>query len=80
MLVADKKKIDAALEFAIEDSLLIRRITGRRIHPASGRTYHVEFHPPKVPGKDDVSFEIVCIRKLISFVIEGNRRTFNSKS
>lgn len=54
MLEKDKVKLDSALEFAIEDSLLIRRITGRRVHPPTGRTYHVEFHPPKVPGKDDV--------------------------
>eukprot|EP01117_Protostelium_nocturnum_P013620 TRINITY_DN509_c0_g1_i2.p1 TRINITY_DN509_c0_g1~~TRINITY_DN509_c0_g1_i2.p1 ORF type:complete len:234 (-),score=98.53 TRINITY_DN509_c0_g1_i2:99-800(-) len=57
MLDADKVKLDSALEFAIEDSLLVKRITGRRIHPASGRTYHVDFHPPKVVGKDDETGE-----------------------
>jgi len=35
--------------------LLVKRITGRRIHPASGRVYHTEFKPPKVEGKDDVT-------------------------
>ncbi len=54
MLKTNKKKIDRAFEFAIEDSLLTRRIAGRRIHEPSGRTYHVEFSPPKVSGKDDV--------------------------
>jgi len=44
-------------EFAIDDKLLIKRITGRRIHETSGRTYHVDFHPPKVAGRDDVTGE-----------------------
>jgi len=57
MLKAEKAKLDQAFEFAIDDKLLIRRITGRRIHPASGRTYHVEFAPPKVANKDDVTGE-----------------------
>ncbi len=54
MLKEDKSKLDNAFEFKIDDSLLIKRVTGRLVHPASGRTYHIEFHPPKVPGKDDV--------------------------
>jgi len=57
MLTQSKSKLDNAFEFAIEDGLLIRRISGRRVHPASNRTYHVEFQPPKVPGKDDVTGE-----------------------
>lgn len=50
-----KSELDAVIEFAIDDSLLVRRITGRLIHAASGRSYHEEFAPPKVPMKDDVS-------------------------
>lgn len=50
-------KLDRAFEFAIDDQLLLKRVTGRRIHPASGRTYNVFFHPPKVEGKDDVTGE-----------------------
>ncbi|KZV89040.1 adenylate kinase 1 [Exidia glandulosa HHB12029] len=57
MLAARKEKLDRALEFQIADSLLISRITGRLIHPASGRTYHREFSPPKKPGVDDVTGE-----------------------
>uniref|UniRef100_A0A171B3Q0 Adenylate kinase n=1 Tax=Triatoma infestans TaxID=30076 RepID=A0A171B3Q0_TRIIF len=49
--------LDAAVEFNIDDSLLVRRITGRLFHPASGRSYHEEFHPPKVPMKDDFTGE-----------------------
>nr|BAN20590.1 adenylate kinase 2 [Riptortus pedestris] len=50
-------KLDAVIEFKIEDSLLVRRITGRLVHPASGRSYHEEFVPPKVPMTDDVTGE-----------------------
>ncbi|EDW53903.1 adenylate kinase [Drosophila sechellia] len=55
----DKRKtnLDAVIEFAIDDSLLVRRITGRLIHQASGRSYHEEFAPPKKPMTDDVTGE-----------------------
>ncbi|XP_047105062.1 adenylate kinase-like [Schistocerca piceifrons] len=49
--------LDAVVEFSIDDNYLVRRITGRLIHPASGRSYHEEFHPPKVPMKDDLTGE-----------------------
>lgn len=54
MLEKRKTKLDAVIEFGIEDNLLVRRITGRLIHSASGRSYHEEFAPPKVAMKDDV--------------------------
>jgi adenylate kinase len=50
-------KLDVVLEIDVPDSAIIERISGRRIHPASGRTYHVKFNPPKVAGKDDLTFE-----------------------
>jgi adenylate kinase len=49
--------IDAVVEIAVDDSEIIRRMSGRRVHLASGRTYHVEFNPPKVAGKDDATGE-----------------------
>lgn len=52
-----KSKLDSVIEFGIDDSLLVRRICGRLIHPASGRSYHEEFHPPKEPMKDDVNLQ-----------------------
>jgi adenylate kinase len=52
-------KIDKVLNFDIDDSVLEERITGRWIHPSSGRSYHSKFAPPKVPGKDDVSLCII---------------------
>lgn len=49
--------LDAVIEFGINDSLLVRRITGRLIHTKSGRSYHEEFHPPKKPMTDDITGE-----------------------
>lgn len=57
MLEKKKATLDSVLELRIDDALLVRRITGRLIHKASGRSYHVEFAPPKVPGKDDLTGE-----------------------
>lgn len=55
MLDKQGTKIDKVLNFAIDDAILEERITGRWIHPSSGRTYHSKFAPPKAPGIDDVS-------------------------
>ena len=55
MLAKQGNKIDKVLNFAIDDAILEERITGRWIHPSSGRTYHTKFAPPKVSGVDDVS-------------------------
>jgi len=49
--------IDYVLEIDVPDSAIVERMSGRRSHPASGRTYHVKFNPPRVPGKDDVTGE-----------------------
>ncbi|XP_014479904.1 PREDICTED: adenylate kinase [Dinoponera quadriceps] len=57
MLGKRKTKLDAVIEFGIGDNVLIKRITGRLIHPASGRSYHEEFAPPKVHMKDDITGE-----------------------
>ena len=49
--------IDFVVEIEVGDQEILRRMSGRRVHPASGRTYHVEFNPPRVPDKDDVTGE-----------------------
>jgi adenylate kinase len=49
--------IDFVVEIEVGDNEILRRMSGRRVHPASGRTYHVEFNPPKVAGQDDVTGE-----------------------
>lgn len=50
-------RIDCVVEIDVADDEIIRRMSGRRVHPASGRTYHVEFNPPKVESLDDVTGE-----------------------
>ena len=49
--------LDCVLEIDVSDEEIIRRMSGRRVHLGSGRTYHVVFNPPKVEGKDDVTGE-----------------------
>ena len=49
--------IDYVVDVDVADSEIIKRMSGRRVHVASGRTYHVVFNPPKVDGKDDVTGE-----------------------
>ena len=49
--------IDAVVEIQVEDDELVKRITGRRVHPGSGRVYHVQYNPPKQQGVDDVTGE-----------------------
>jgi len=49
--------IDYVLEIDVPDAAIVERMSGRRAHLPSGRTYHVKFNPPKVPGKDDVTGE-----------------------
>ena len=63
MLAKDGHKIDAALNFQVPDELLIDRVTGRLVHPASGRSYHVRNNPPKVPMTDDITGEPLIQRK-----------------
>ena len=50
-------KLDYVLEIDVPFDAIIERMSGRRSHPASGRTYHVKFNPPKVEGQDDVTGE-----------------------
>jgi adenylate kinase family enzyme len=74
MLQKQGSKIDKVLNFAIDDAILEERITGRWIHPSSGRTYHTKFAPPKAPGVDDVreherSFSYIFF--VISFYLIG---------
>jgi adenylate kinase len=49
--------LDYVLEIDVPDEEIIQRMSGRRVHPPSGRSYHVKFHPPKAEGKDDVTGE-----------------------
>ncbi len=55
--------IDYVVEIAVDDSEIIRRMSGRRVHLASGRTYHIVFNPPKSAGKDDLTGEDLIQRE-----------------
>ena len=50
-------KLDYVLEIDVPDSAIIERMSGRRVHPSSGRSYHTSFNPPRVEGKDDATGE-----------------------
>ena len=56
-------KLDVVLEIDVPDAAIIERMSGRRAHLPSGRTYHLKFNPPKVPGKDDVTGEDLVQRE-----------------
>ena len=55
--------IDKVIELRADEKKLCERVTGRLTHPASGRSYHIKFKPPKVPGKDDITGEQLMQRK-----------------
>ncbi len=56
-------KLDLVLEIDVPDAAIIERMSGRRVHIASGRTYHVRFNPPQVEGKDDATGEDLIQRE-----------------
>lgn len=56
-------RIDHVLEIDVADEEIIQRMSGRRVHPGSGRTYHLRFNPPKVEGLDDISGEPLIQRE-----------------
>ncbi len=55
--------LDHVVEIAVPDQLIVERMSGRRVHVASGRTYHVSFNPPRVAGIDDVTGEPLVQRE-----------------
>mmetsp|Transcript_48396 Transcript_48396/g.92597 ORF Transcript_48396/g.92597 Transcript_48396/m.92597 type:complete len:269 (-) Transcript_48396:128-934(-) len=73
MLETKGTRIDKVLNFQVPDEILVERVTGRLIHPASGRSYHTDFAPPKVPGKDDFTGEPLIKRK------DDNAETLKSR-
>ncbi len=56
-------KIDFVIEIRVNEEEIVRRLSGRRIHPASGRTYHLLFNPPHSEGKDDLTGEELIQRE-----------------
>ena len=64
LLEKKQTQLHSVIEFKIDDDLLVKRITGRLVHPASGRAYHEEFFPPKEPMTDDViiTYRLNCAK------------------
>ena len=62
-MVDERIAIDHVLEIAVADSEIINRLSGRRVHPGSGRIYHVEYNPPQQEGLDDVTGEALIQRE-----------------
>ncbi len=57
ILAKSNRKIDSVINLAVDDNVLVKRVTGRLIHPASGRSYNIHFNPPKKPMTDDETGE-----------------------
>jgi len=55
--------IDFVIEIAVDDEEIVKRLSGRRIHPGSGRIYHLIYNPPRIPNKDDVTGEDLIQRE-----------------
>lgn len=61
-LDAENIRIDYVIEIYVPDAAIIKRMSGRLVHPASGRVYHSENRPPKVSGRDDITGELLVQR------------------
>lgn len=61
-LAAMAVELDHVVEIAVPDEAIVQRMVGRRVHLASGRTYHIEFNPPKQDGLDDITGEVLVQR------------------
>ncbi|QDP00955.1 adenylate kinase [Thalassotalea sp. PS06] len=59
---ANEITVDSVIEFDVADEVIVERMGGRRVHPGSGRVYHIVYNPPKVEGKDDETGEDLAIR------------------
>jgi adenylate kinase len=55
-------KVDHVIEFDVDDEVIVERMSGRRVHPGSGRVYHLRYNPPSVEGKDNDTGEDLAIR------------------
>jgi adenylate kinase len=55
-------KVDHCIEFDVPDDVIVNRMSGRRVHPGSGRVYHTTYNPPKIDGKDDDTGDDLIVR------------------
>ena len=61
-LKAHKIRIDVVIEMRVDDEAIVRRMSGRRVHLPSGRSYHIDFNPPRIAGKDDETGDDLVLR------------------
>ena len=81
LLVSEGRHLDRVIELKINEDLLVDRVEGRRVHLASGRTYHVKFNPPKVADKDDITGEPLIHRDDDKReVLKSRLEIYNSKT
>ncbi len=73
MLASQNEQIDKVVELCVNDAAVVARIAGRRFHMESGRSYHIEFNPPKIEGKDDETGEALAKRD------DDNQKTMQSR-
>ena len=57
------QNLDHVIVINVDDHIIIERMSGRRLHPSSGRVYHIKYNPPKEPGLDDITNEKLIIRE-----------------
>ena len=57
------QNLDIVISLELEDDIIIKRMAGRRVHPESGRVYHIEYNPPRIKDKDNLTGEDLIIRK-----------------
>ena len=62
LLSTINQKLDIAILLKLDDDIIVKRMSGRRVHPDSGRVYHIEYNPPKIENKDDLTGEDLIIR------------------
>ena len=62
LLKKTNQKLDYVIVINVEDNEIVSRMSGRRVHPKSGRVYHVKFNPPAIEGKDDITNEPLITR------------------
>jgi len=73
MLASQNSRVDNVIELRVDDNELVTRIAGRRFHLNSGRSYHIDFNPPKIEGKDDKTGEALAKRE------DDNQKTMLSR-
>lgn len=73
MLASQNSRVDNVIELRVDDNELVTRIAGRRFHLNSGRSYHIDFNPPKIEGKDDKTGEALAKRD------DDNQKTMLSR-